>query len=459
MKTNYVCTSCGYYSSKWYGKCPECNEWNTFEEQAVEASTTVKATVKRRKSYDTPPTSSKAKRISEIGTANDIRFITGIGEFDRVLGGGLVKGSVVLLSGEPGIGKSTLLLQLCQTVGTNGSILYVSGEESPSQIKIRAERVGVDTENLKILCETNISSVIPEMIGIQPDIVIIDSIQTMYDEDVASSPGSVTQVKQTALALINKAKEENISIILVGHVNKDGAIAGPKVLEHMVDAVLYFEGDRQHAYRIIRAAKNRYGSTNEIGVFEMVDDGLAEVENPSEMLMSQRPINVPGSCAVCVVEGTRPIITEIQALSSPTVYPSPRRLSAGLDYNRVSLVLAVLEKRIGLRFSTTDVYMNVAGGLRLDDPSCDAAIAMALISSQKDIPIAEDLIVFGEIGLAGECRSVTSVEQRINEAERLGFKRIGLPRKSIDKLKKRSRQIQLCPIRSVYDLLKLAEDQ
>ncbi len=459
MKTNYVCTSCGYYSSKWYGKCPECNEWNTFEEQAVEASTSVKTTVKRRKSYDTPLTSSKAKKISEIGTANDIRFITGIGEFDRVLGGGLVKGSVVLLSGEPGIGKSTLLLQLCQTVGTNGSILYVSGEESPSQIKIRAERVGVDTENLKILCETNISSVIPEMIGIQPDIVIIDSIQTMYDEDVASSPGSVTQVKQTALALINKAKEENISIILVGHVNKDGAIAGPKVLEHMVDAVLYFEGDRQHAYRIIRAAKNRYGSTNEIGVFEMVDDGLAEVENPSEMLMSQRPINVPGSCAVCVVEGTRPIITEIQALSSPTVYPSPRRLSAGLDYNRVSLVLAVLEKRIGLRFSTTDVYMNVAGGLRLDDPSCDAAIAMALLSSQKDIPIAEDLIVFGEIGLAGECRSVTSVEQRINEAERLGFKRIGLPKKSIDKLKKRSRQIQLCPIRSVYDLLKLAEDQ
>ncbi|MBO7161481.1 MAG: DNA repair protein RadA [Clostridia bacterium] len=458
MKTNYVCTSCGYYSSKWYGKCPECNEWNTFEEQAVESTVASKTTVKRRKTYDTPPSASKAKRISEIGISADRRFITGIGEFDRVLGGGLVKGSVVLLSGEPGIGKSTLLLQLCQTVGTNGSILYVSGEESPSQIKIRAERVGVDTENLKVLCETNISSVIPEMVGIQPDIVIIDSIQTMYDEDVASSPGSVTQVKQTALALINKAKEENISIILVGHVNKDGAIAGPKVLEHMVDAVLYFEGDRQHAYRIIRAAKNRYGSTNEIGVFEMVDDGLAEVENPSEMLMSQRPVNVPGSCAVCVVEGTRPIITEIQALATQTVYPSPRRLSAGLDYNRVALVLAVLEKRIGLRFSTTDVYMNVAGGLRLDDPSCDAAIAMALISTQKDIPIPEDLIVFGEIGLAGECRSVTGVEQRINEAERLGFKRIGLPKKSIDKLKKRSREIELCPIRSVYDLLKLAEN-
>ncbi|MBO7246565.1 MAG: DNA repair protein RadA [Clostridia bacterium] len=458
MKTNYVCTSCGYYSSKWYGKCPECNEWNTFEEQAVESTVALKTTVKRRKTYDTPPSASKAKRISEIGISADRRFITGIGEFDRVLGGGLVKGSVVLLSGEPGIGKSTLLLQLCQTVGTNGSILYVSGEESPSQIKIRAERVGVDTENLKVLCETNISSVIPEMVGIQPDIVIIDSIQTMYDEDVASSPGSVTQVKQTALALINKAKEENISIILVGHVNKDGAIAGPKVLEHMVDAVLYFEGDRQHAYRIIRAAKNRYGSTNEIGVFEMVDDGLAEVENPSEMLMSQRPVNVPGSCAVCVVEGTRPIITEIQALATQTVYPSPRRLSAGLDYNRVALVLAVLEKRIGLRFSTTDVYMNVAGGLRLDDPSCDAAIAMALISTQKDIPIPEDLIVFGEIGLAGECRSVTGVEQRINEAERLGFKRIGLPKKSIDKLKKRSREIELCPIRSVYDLLKLAEN-
>ncbi len=458
MKTNYVCTACGYYSSKWYGKCPECNEWNTFEEQAAEATAPSKTTVKKRKSYDVPPSVSKAKRISEIGISNDRRFLTGIGEFDRVLGGGLVKGSVVLLSGEPGIGKSTLLLQLCQTVGTNGSILYVSGEESPSQIKIRAERVGVDTENLRILCETNISSVIPEMVGIQPDIVIIDSIQTMYDEDVASSPGSVTQVKQTALALINKAKEENISIILVGHVNKDGAIAGPKVLEHMVDAVLYFEGDRQHAYRIIRAAKNRYGSTNEIGVFEMVDDGLSEVENPSEMLMAQRPVNVPGSCAVCVVEGTRPIITEIQALATPTVYPSPRRLSAGLDYNRVSLVLAVLEKRLGIRFSTTDVYMNVAGGLRLDDPSCDAAIAMSLISTQKDIPIPEDLIVFGEIGLAGECRSVTGVEQRINEAERLGFKRIGLPKKSLERIKKRTRQIELCPIRSVYDLLKLAEN-
>lgn len=458
MKTNYVCTACGYYSSKWYGKCPECNEWNTFEEQAVESSAPIKAAVKKRKSYDVPPSVSRAKRISEIGISNDRRFLTGIGEFDRVLGGGLVKGSVVLLSGEPGIGKSTLLLQLCQTVGTNGSILYVSGEESPSQIKIRAERVGVDTENLRILCETNISSVIPEMVGIQPDIVIIDSIQTMYDEDVASSPGSVTQVKQTALALINKAKEENISIILVGHVNKDGAIAGPKVLEHMVDAVLYFEGDRQHAYRIIRAAKNRYGSTNEIGVFEMVDDGLSEVENPSEMLMAQRPVNVAGSCAVCVVEGTRPIITEIQALATPTVYPSPRRLSAGLDYNRVSLVLAVLEKRLGIRFSTTDVYMNVAGGLRLDDPSCDAAVAMSLISTQKDIPIPEDLIVFGEIGLAGECRSVTGVEQRINEAERLGFKRIGLPKKSLERIKKRTRQIELCPIRSVYDLLKLAEN-
>ena len=456
MKNNYVCSQCGYVSSKWYGKCPECSEWNSFEEQDATVTASEKQKVKRRKSYAIPA-ESKARRISDIGTTCDIRITTGIGEFDRVLGGGLVKGSVVLLSGEPGIGKSTLLLQICQTAGQSGNILYVSGEESPSQIKLRCSRVGVTTDSLRILCETNISSVIPEMLAMQPEIVIIDSIQTMYDEEVASAPGSVSQVKQTALEIINKAKEENISVILVGHVNKDGAIAGPKVLEHMVDAVLYFEGDRQHAYRIIRADKNRYGSTNEIGVFEMADEGLTEVGNPSETLMAQRPVNVPGSCAVCVMEGTRPIITEIQALASPTVYPSPRRLSAGLDYNRVSLVLAVLEKRLGLRFSTTDIYMNVAGGLRLDDPSSDAAAALALISTQKDIPVPEDLIAVGEIGLAGECRSVTGIEQRINEADRLGFSRIAIPKKAADKIKNKPRRITLCPVRSVYDLLKLLD--
>jgi len=457
-KTTYICTNCGSITSKWFGKCPDCGEWNTLEESAAPAASAAagRPTAPKRveKVYSVPEKSS-AMPIDQVEFPHYIRVSTGIGEFDRVLGGGLVKGSVVLLSGEPGIGKSTLLLQICQFIDADSRILYVSGEESPSQIKLRAGRLGVDNSRLSVLAETNINKIIPEIDLNGAEVVIIDSIQTVYDDEVASSPGTVTQVKQTAMQLIHKAKNEGVTVIIVGHVNKDGAIAGPKVLEHMVDAVLYFEGDKQHIFRIIRAAKNRFGSTNEIGVFEMLDDGLREVENPSELLMTQRQTDVSGSCAVCVIEGSRPIIAEIQALASPTVYPSPRRMSAGIDYNRLSLLLAVLEKRLGLKFSTQDVYLSVAGGLRLDEPSADMSSALALISTLRDLPVREDLIAFGEIGLSGECRAVTGIDIRIHESRRLGFKRIAIPYRALNKLKANTDGVEIIPIRSVFDLLKL----
>lgn len=452
MKSSYICTNCGNITSKWFGKCPECGEWNTLEEQEAVPQP---SKVKQNKVNLAPAASSKAYRIGDIVYANNLRINTGIGELDRVLGGGLVEGSVVLISGEPGIGKSTLLLQLCQSIDETAKLLYITGEESLSQIKLRASRVGVHSEKLYVLNETNISKIIPEIKAVNPTVVIVDSIQTMYDEDYPSSPGTVTQVKQSALHLINIAKESGISIILVGHVNKDGAIAGPKVLEHMVDAVLYFEGDKQQTYRIIRAVKNRYGSTNEIGVFEMGDEGLREIENPSELLLEQRPKGVSGNCAVCILEGTRPIISDIQALATPTVFPAPRRMSSGFDYNRVSLLLAVLEKRLGLRFSTQDIYINVAGGLKADDTSCDAAASLALISSLKDAPVPENLLVLGEVGLSGELRSVFGIEQRINEAARLGFTQIALPFRAVGKFKLKYPGVEIIPVRSVFDLLKL----
>ncbi|HAN20955.1 MAG: DNA repair protein RadA [Clostridiales bacterium GWF2_36_10] len=454
MKTNFVCTNCGNTTSKWFGKCPDCGEWNTLEEQVEAIQPKKGLKQKQDKSYPVIE-KSRALHINEIIFSNNLRQSTGIGEFDRVLGGGLVEGSVVLISGEPGIGKSTLLLQICQSLDESVNILYVTGEESLSQIKLRAGRVGVNSKRLLILSETNINKIIPEINTVKPNLVIIDSIQTMFDDEYPSSPGSVTQVKQSAMHLINMAKESGISVILVGHVNKDGAIAGPKVLEHMVDAILYFEGDKQQAHRIIRAVKNRYGSTNEIGVFEMNDEGLKEICNPSELLMEQRPKGVSGSCAVCILEGTRPIIAEIQALSTPTAFPSPRRMSSGFDYNRTSLLLAVLEKRLGMRFSTQDIYINVAGGLRIEDTSCDAAAALALISSLKDVPVPEQLIVVGEVGLSGELRSVYGVEQRINEAARLGFVQIAVPFRVIGKLKIKHSGVTLIPLRSVYDFLKL----
>ncbi|MEG1743226.1 MAG: DNA repair protein RadA [Clostridia bacterium] len=453
MKTNYICAECGSVFSRWMGKCPDCNAWNTLEETEIQLAEKSK-NVRNKKTFSTP-LSTKSVHLNQIVYKSDIRFSTGMNELDRVLGGGLVKGSAVLISGEPGIGKSTILLQICQHIGEKCKIMYVSGEESPSQLKLRATRIGVESDNLLVLCETNINNIIPEIEGVSPDIVIIDSIQTMYDDDLPSSPGSVTQVKQAAMHLINQAKQNDIAIIFVGHVNKDGAIAGPKVLEHIVDAVLYFEGDKQHAYRIIRAAKNRFGSTNEIGVFEMGDIGLTEVENPSELLLSQRPQNVSGNCAVCVMEGTRPILAEIQALSAPTSFPAPRRTASGLDYNRINLLLAVLEKRMGMRFSITDVYVNVAGGLKLEEPSCDLAIILALISSFKDIPLSKNLIAFGEIGLSGECRNVSNAEMRIHEAKRLGFTEIALPYAAVNKLKSSYSDVKLLPIRSIFDVLKL----
>ena len=449
IKTVYICSECEYESPKWLGKCPKCNSWNTFVEDAVstEAPPSKKHTLSVRTSENS------AMRFSELSTPEYIRTETGLSELDRVLGGGLVKGSVVLLSGEPGIGKSTLLLQICDTLCQGRRALYVSGEESRSQLKLRAERLGVNGDSLYVLTETNIESILDEAKKIKPDVIIADSVQTMYSDRVPSAPGSITNVKEVAMAFIAKAKSEGISVILVGHVNKEGGIAGPKVLEHMVDAVLNFEGDKRQSYRIIRANKNRYGSTNEIGVFEMTDKGLREVSNPSEMLLADRPVNTAGNCAVCTVEGTRPLVAEIQALVTPTSFPAPRRTSNGIDYNRAYLILAVLEKRLGLKFSANDVYLNVTGGMRIDEPASDLGIALALISSLTDRPIPDDLIAIGELGLSGEIRGVANIEGRIREAARLGFTTAVVPAHNL-KACDGVNGIKVVSAKNVYDILK-----
>ena len=450
LKTVYICSNCEYVSPKWLGKCPKCSSWNTFVEDVEESSPSVVAPKRTSVIYSGD---SRAEAFCDLEAPAYIRSATGLSELDRVLGGGLVAGSAVLISGEPGIGKSTLLLQICDTLGSEKKVLYVSGEESGGQIKLRAQRLRVSGKNLYILTETNIEKILSEAKKIKPDVIIADSVQTMYSEAISSSPGSISNVKEVAMAFIGKAKTEGISVILVGHVNKEGGIAGPKVLEHMVDAVLNFEGDKRQSYRIIRANKNRFGSTNEIGVFEMTDSGLRQVANPSEMLLADRPDNVSGNCAVCTMEGTRPIVAEIQALVTQTAFPAPRRTSNGIDYNRTCLILAVLEKRLGLKFSGSDVYLNVIGGLQIDEPASDLGIAMALISSLTDKKVPDDLIAIGEIGLAGECRGVSNVEQRVREAARLGFKQALLPVNNMQSCPKVD-GIKVYPIKNVYDILK-----
>lgn len=449
-KCVYICSQCGFESPKWFGKCPGCGQWNTMNEEIREAAP--------KKSFDSAVhrSSAHAVPISQISTSEEERYHTGMSELDRVLGGGIVKGSLILISGEPGIGKSTILLQICGCLGQKLKILYVSGEESARQIKLRAARLGVESDNLYILAETDIQAVIEQVRLDKPDLVMIDSIQTMNFTDLSSSPGSVSQVRECTSAIMRAAKSLEIPVIIVGHVNKDGAIAGPKVLEHIVDTVLYFEGDRQMSYRILRAVKNRYGSTNEIGVFDMAENGLCEVENPSLALLSGRPTNVSGTCVTCVIEGSRPILAEIQGLATTSGFGTPRRMSTGFDYNRMSLLLAVLEKRAGYYFSNLDAYVNVVGGLRLDEPAGDLAVALALVSSLKDKPINDKAIVFGEIGLAGELRSVTHIEARVSEADRLGFQKCILPYHSLSRISCKFDHIQLIGVKNVKEAFETA---
>ena len=454
LKTVYICSECEYSSPKWLGKCPKCGAWNSFVEDVI--NTDPQPTAKKRIATDFG--SSEVQSFADLSIPEYIRNSTGLSELDRVLGGGLVCGSVVLLSGEPGIGKSTLLLQISDTLGKTRKVLYVSGEESEAQIKLRAKRLGTAGSNLYMLTETSVEKILAASDKLRPDVIIVDSIQTMYTDQSSSSAGSVAQVKEATMSFIAKAKSAGISVILVGHVNKEGSIAGPKVLEHMVDAVLCFEGDRRQCYRIIRANKNRFGSTNEIGVFEMTDIGLKEVPNPSEMLLADRPSDVSGNCAVCTMEGTRPIVAEIQALVSATSFPSPRRTSNGIDYTRTYLILAILEKRLGLRFSSNDVYLNVIGGLDLSEPAADLAIALALISSLTDTVIPDDLIAIGELGLSGECRGVANVSQRVKEAARLGFTKAVIPVRNFEHDKFEC-NIKLIPVKNVYDVLKVIKNQ
>lgn len=447
LKTSYICSNCGYVSPKWYGQCPQCKEWNTLNEE-IESKSSPNSVSSAAKTHSF----SSVTSVTDITTNDELRYKTGIGEFDRVLGGGLVKGSVVLLSGDPGIGKSTLLMQACGTFAKDKTVLYVSGEESAKQLKLRAERLAVNSASLSVMTETDVETVCEYIKLNKPEVVMVDSIQTMSHAEIQSSSGSVTQVRECTNMLLRVGKALDIPIIIVGHVNKDGAIAGPKVMEHIVDTVLYFEGERNYAYRILRAVKNRFGSTNEIGVFEMNDIGLSEVGNPSAALLSERNTNVSGNCISCVMEGSRPILAEVQSLVSTSGYGNARRMSTGFDFNRLSLLLAVLEKRFGYRFSAMDTYLNIVGGLRLDEPAADLAVALALVSGITDKSVPEDVVAIGEIGLSGEVRSVSRISARISEAARLGFARCIVPRSCLKQIKTKA-DIEVIGVKNLHEAI------
>lgn len=447
-KTMFFCTECGNETPKWAGRCSACGAWNSIVEQPEQK----KSSKIEKKPFN--KTSVKLKNITDLHGDEEIRFSTGMRELDRVLGGGAVKGSLVLVGGAPGIGKSTLMLQICKKLGEQFRVLYISGEESVHQLKLRAKRLQAENESLYVLSETNLGDVIECVYEERPDVLIVDSIQTLYDEELNSPAGSVGQVKNCTMKLMQLAKEGNVTVFVIGHVNKDGFIAGPKVLEHMVDCVLYFEGEQHMAYRILRAAKNRFGATNEIGVFEMMDCGLREVEKPSEMLLSGRPEDAPGSCVTCVMEGARPVLAEIQALIAPSNANYPRRTCNGLDTNRASMLLAVLEKRGKLKVSQCDAFFNIIGGLTLDEPAADLATLVAIASSYLDKPIPAKLAAVGEVGLSGEVRSISHAQQRLGEVQRLGFTKCIIPAQQLDKLRT-PKDLQLIPVKNVGQVLQL----
>ncbi|WP_295858939.1 DNA repair protein RadA [uncultured Oscillibacter sp.] len=454
-RTVFYCTECGNETPKWAGKCPACGAWNTVVERPPEAAPKKSRGLGRAASAMPAAVggSRRARPVTDLETAAEIRFPTGMGELDRVLGGGAVKGSLVLVGGAPGIGKSTLMLQICSKLCEFSKVLYVSGEESEHQLKLRAGRLNVESEQLFVISETCLGDVLETVAQEQPDVLIIDSIQTLYNDALDSPAGSVGQVKDCTMALMQLAKGREITVFVIGHVNKEGSIAGPKVLEHMVDCVLYFEGDQHSSYRILRAAKNRFGATNEIGVFEMEDAGLHEVENPSEMLLDGRPADTPGTCVTCVMEGVRPVLAEIQALIAPSSYGTPRRTSNGFDYNRAAMLIAVLEKRGGLKLSACDTYLNIIGGLWLDEPAADLAAAVALASSYLDQPVPGDLVAIGEVGLTGELRSVSQLNQRVNEVRRLGFKRCLIPERRSQTIRA-PEGLELIPVRDIGEALR-----
>lgn len=445
-KTVYFCQECGNESPKWLGQCPVCGAWNSFVEEVVE-KTSSKA---QREKRDVRPT-----HLSEIISSDEKRISSGMPELDRVLGGGIVQGSMVLVGGDPGIGKSTLLLQVCRNLCSRKvDVLYVSGEESLQQIKIRADRMGTFDDQLSLLCETNLDIIRSVVDRSRPRVLVIDSIQTMYSETVSSAPGSVSQVRESTAVLMQIAKGMNITVFIVGHVTKEGLVAGPRVLEHMVDTVLYFEGDRHAAYRVLRGVKNRFGSTDEIGVFEMCQNGLQEVANPSAFMLNGKPRGASGSVVACSIEGTRPILVEIQALVCHSNFNMPRRTAAGCDYNRVNLLMAVIEKRAGLRLAESDAYINIAGGIRMNEPAVDLGIVLAIISSYKEMPVPDDLICFGEVGLSGEVRAVNLAEQRIAEAAKLGFSRVIMPKVNLSGIRGKYSQLDLVGVENVQEAMR-----